>query len=330
MMPSRARYGVLAGLALAVAVSIAGRDIRVASQEPPVTSTELQQRMDELREQIAAAEDRIGQLRTDEESQVELLEQLGQQISATEQLINGLTRQIRANASEATRLEREIESLGEEITYLQDVVAAYIVGLYKHGRRRLLQTVLEGGRFNDMIRRLKGVSIIARRQSDDVERLGQTRTERIAMNRQINRTLAELEDNRAAQRRARTNLQSTRTEAEGILTEIQRDQEQTRALMQQAQAELDDLIPRLQAALERERRAGRTAAGPIGGFAELRGSLPWPLSSAGGRGEIILGFGRHVGRDRTVTVNPGIDILAPTGSDASIIAAHNGIVLDIR
>ena len=44
----------------------------------------------------------------------------------------------------------------------------------------------------------------------------------------------------------------------------------------------------------------------------------------------ILGFGRHVGRDRTVTVNPGIDILAPAGSDASIIAAHNGIVLDIR
>ncbi len=314
------------GLAFVILTAIV---VRVASQEPPVGVTELERRIGELRQQIDEAEARITRLRADEESQTELLEQLGQQISAAEQLINALTRQIRARSTEADRLRREIEALGGEIDRLQEVVAAYIVGLYTHGRRRLVQTVLEGGRFNDMIRRLKGVSIIARRQSEDVERLGRVRADRVEMNRQITRTLRQLEESRTAQHRTRTDLQTARAEAEEILTVIRQDQEQTRTLMQRQQAELAELIQRLQAEQERLRRQGRAASGPIGGFPDMRGRLPWPLSSPRGRGEIVLGFGRHVGRDRTVTHNPGIDILAPPGSDASIVATHNGIVIHI-
>ncbi len=322
-------FGRRRGLVLLIALAAAAGLARAASQEPPVGITDLERRIGALQDEIAQAETRIEQLRADESRQVELLAEIGSQIAASEQLINALTRQIRAGSAEAARLRSEIEDLGGEITRLQEVVAAYIVGLYTHGRRRLLQTVLAGGGFADTVRRLKGVSIIARRQSEDVEQLAGARAERVTMDRRITRTLQELENSRTAQRRTRTNLETARAEAEHLRGEITRDREATQALRQQQEETLGELVRRLQEERRRLAAAGRPGRVELGGFPRMQGRLPWPLSSPGGRGEIVRGFGRQVGRDRTVTINPGIDILAPPGHEASIIAVHNGEVIHI-
>ncbi len=303
----------------------------VHPQQPPQISN-LERRKAELQKEIEDARIRADQLSQDENRQAEFLNELGTQISASEQLINTLTRQIRTSSAEASQLQEEIAELDVDMDTLDDAVAAYIVGLYKHGRRRPLEIVLGSESFTDGIKRLKGVTILANRQREDVERLGEIRDLRIQKRAEVTRSLNQQQQSRTEQRAARNNLRNKRQEAQTLLEVISSDIVKMREYQDQRQEELSQLtqqIAQMQAAAEaaRQLRAERGLSAPIelGGFAEMRGSLPWPLSSPG---TVVRGFGRQQGRDNTVTNTPGIDILAPS-PNTSILAVHNGEVIHI-
>ncbi len=293
--------------------------------QQPTRLSNLERREAELRQQIEDARIRAEQLSQDETRQAELLNELGTQISASEQLINTLTRRIRANAAEVLQLQEEIAELDVDMDVLDDAVAAYIVGLYKHGRRRPLEIVLGSETFTDAVKRLKGVTILANRQRDDVVRLGEIRDLRIQKRSEVTRSLNQQQQGRTEQRAARNNLRNKRTEAETLLAVISSEIENVRAGQEQAQEKLGALLVELMA--ERQRLAERGVRPDIelGGFAEMQGRLPWPLSSPG---TVVREFGRQRGRDNTVTNTPGIDILAP-GPSTSILAVHNAVVIHI-
>ena len=293
--------------------------------QQPTRLSNLERREAELRQQIEDARIRAEQLSQDETRQAELLNELGTQISASEQLINTLTRRIRANAAEVLQLQEEIAELDVDMDVLDDAVAAYIVGLYKHGRLRPLEIVLWSETFTDAVKRLKGVTILANRQRDDVVRLGEIRDLRIQKRSEVTRSLNQQQQGRTEQRAARNNLRNKRTEAETLLAVISSEIENVRAGQEQAQEKLGALLVELMA--ERQRLAERGVRPDIelGGFAEMQGRLPWPLSSPG---TVVREFGRQRGRDNTVTNTPGIDILAP-GPSTSILAVHNAVVIHI-
>jgi len=300
--------------------------------QQPARLSALEQRKAELEKQIEDARIRAEQLSQDETRQSELLNELGTQITASELLINTLTRQIRASSSEASQLQEEIAGLDFDMDVLDDAVAAYIVGLYKHGRRRPLEIVLGSETFTDAVKRLKGVTILAARQRDDVVRLGEIRDLRVQKRVDVARSLNQQQQSRTEQTAARNNLRNNRQEAQSILDVISTDIIEVRAHQEQAQAELNTLVASIEqlqaeAAAARQRNAARGLDPNIelGGFAEMQGSLPWPLSSPG---TVVRQFGRQQGRDNTVTNTPGIDILAP-GPNTSILAVHNGEVIHI-
>lgn len=297
--------------------------------QEPTSLSDLDKRIAELQRELEEAGRRAEQLGMDETQQAALLRELGSQIANSEQLINALTRRIREDSDEAARLQEEIASLGTEMETLGEAVAAYVVGLYKHGRRRSLEIVLGSGGFTEAVRRFKGVTILATRQREDVDRLGQTRDLRIGKRTEITRTLDRLQSDREAQRNTRTNLDAKRRQTQGLLNEIASDRAQLRRYMEQSEAALADLIEQKQEMIRRLRAAGRPVNIALGGFEEMRGRLPWPLWSSAGPGSVVRRFGRQTGRDNTVTSSVGIDILAPPGPEADIIAVHNAEVLHI-
>ncbi len=293
--------------------------------QQPTRLSNLERREAELRQQIEDARVRAEQLSQDETRQADLLNELGTQISASELLINTLTRRIRASSAEVSQLQEEIAELDVDMDVLDDAVAAYIVGLYKHGRRRPLEIVLGSETFTDAVKRLKGVTILANRQRDDVVRLGEIRDLRIQKRAEVTRSLNQQQQGRTEQRMARNNLRNKRTEAETLLAVISSEIENVRAGQEQAQEKLGALLVELMAERQRLAERGVRPNIELGGFAEMQGRLPWPLSSPG---TVVREFGRQRGRDNTVTNTPGIDILAP-GPSTSILAVHNAEVIYI-
>ncbi len=299
----------------------------VRSQQP-ATITELQDRIAQLEREIEEAETRARQLAEDETQQSAYLGELGSQIAGTEQLINAYNRDIRRLSNEATQIRSEITSLNEDISRLQGAVESYVVGLYKRGRSKGLEIIVGSQTFTDAVRRLKGVTVVATRHHRNVGRLAGVRDQRMQKRTEITRTLDSLEESRTSQNRARQNLNTRKAETERLLDRIAQDKELVAASIRESEAILAELIRERQRVQRRLREAGRSIDVELGGFAEMRGRLPWPLFSPRGMGEVVRTFGRLRGRDNTTTTSPGIDIMAP-GPNTEIIAVHNAVVLHI-
>jgi septal ring factor EnvC (AmiA/AmiB activator) len=296
-----------------------------ASPQQPTRLEELEKKIERLRRELADAEAREAQLIHQQGDTQALLKQLGTQIVKSEQLLNALAQQIRNNTREVERLQGEIAQLEARIGRLRGGVAAYLVDLYKHGRRRSWELVLGSESFTEGMRRLKGVTVVAARQRRDVDRMLILREERSTAQAEAARRLAALERDRRIQESTRTSLQAKRRQAQQELDRIGRDARQVQQVQQQAQAELDRLIKEL---AEEQRRLAERGGITLSGFPQMRGRLPWPLRSPNGPGTIVRGFGRLRGRDNTVVTSPGIDIM--TDRQASILAVHNSQVVRIE
>jgi septal ring factor EnvC (AmiA/AmiB activator) len=318
---SRPSYALLlGGLLLAAAGTLA------LSQEPP-SVVELTQRIEQLEADLAAAVARQAQLADDQSQREAYLNEIGTQISKGEQLLNAYSRDIRAKNTQAEDLRRQITGLGQEIEGLNGAVANYVVGLYKHGRRRSLEIILSSESFTDAVRSLKGITVVAVRQRQNADRLAVSRDERTNARTEITRTIDALQRRRRSQRDAQQRLNQARGEAASALARIAQDQQQLQQMIQQAEQELATLIEEV---IEARRRAaaGVPESVPLGGFDQMRGQLIWPIASQYGPGEIVRGFGQHRGRDNTTTSSPGIDIMAPPAG-ADIVSVYNGEVLHI-
>jgi len=278
--------------------------------------------------EIEAAEARAEQLSKDESQQSAYLNELGTQIAKTEQLINAYNRDIRRLSAEAGELRAEIATLNEEMEKLGGAVSAYVVGLYKRGRSEGLEIILSSETFTDAVRRFKGVIVVAARQRQDVDRLVEARDQTVVKRTEITRTLDSLGQSRQAQRRAKQDLDRKQSETEELLDRIAQDQQQVTQYIQDAEAQLAELISEKLRIAQRLREAGRPVDIALGGFADMRGRLLWPLSSPWGLGEVVRTFGRLTGRDNTTTSSPGIDIMAP-GPNTDIVAVHNAVVLHV-
>jgi len=139
--------------------------------QQPSRLEELEKKIERLRRELADAEAREAQLARQQGDTQTLLKQLGTQIVKSEQLLNALAQQIRNNTREAERLQGEIAQLEARIGRLQGAVAAYLVDLYQHGRRRSWELVLGSESFTEGVRRLKGITVVAARQRRDVDRI---------------------------------------------------------------------------------------------------------------------------------------------------------------
>ena len=108
---------------------------------------------------------------------------------------------------------------------------------------------------------------------------------------------------------------AARDQIESLRRERAASEARTKEL-EKTEAQIRDLIRRLEQERERARKSGRST--PAGeGLAALRGRLPWPV-----KGELIGKFGVEINpRFGTKVPSNGIDIQAPTGTAVHAVAA---------
>ncbi|MFO7768220.1 MAG: peptidoglycan DD-metalloendopeptidase family protein [bacterium] len=300
-----------------------------ALSQQPGSISELEEKIEELQAELARARQNAERLADDETEQRAYLKELGTQISKTEQLLNAYSRDIERLNGEVDRLQRDIGRLDGEIVVLREAVAGYVADLYKHGRHRTVETILGSESFTQAVRRLKGLTVVARRQHQSVEELARTRNDLADSRAEMVENLASIRQRQQASRREQRQLAQARQKTEGILDRIAQDKQQVQQAIEEANAEIARLIEEKQELLRRRRAAGLPLDIELGGFEGRRGRMPWPLSSTKGGGTVVRRFGRLRGVDGTVTRSPGIDILAPDAS-TRIVAVHNAVVLEVH
>ncbi len=300
-----------------------------ALSQQPGSISELDTKIEELQAELARARENAERLASDETKQRAYLGELGTQIAKTEQLLNAYSRDIDRLNDEAQQLQRDIGRLDGEIEVLREAVAGYVADLYKHGRRQTVETVLGSESFTQAVRRLKGLTVVARRQRRSVDELARTRNDLTDSRARLVQNLASTRQRQQASRREQQQLAQARQKTEGILDRIAQDKQEVQQSIEAAYAEIARLTAERQELLRRRRAAGLPLDIELGGFEGKRGQMPWPLYSPRGKGTVVRRFGRLRGVDGTVTRSPGIDILAPDAA-TEIVAVHNGVVLEVR
>jgi len=276
------------------------------------------------------------QLSDQEDLLQELLNQLNQQqaklnqAASTEKSIMG---QVKNIESEAQKAEKEIKRLEDNIDYLQtninvtekqmkiqqkelqkqsDLLSERLVMIYEQGESSYLEILLGADDLKDFIVRYDMLKTIISQDRDLIYSIS-------AKKKDLDNRLADLEvqkkelevsqANKAAQQ---ATLATQLKDKKSVLNSVQDDKEQyARAIaeLEQASAEAEALIRRLQ---------GKSNGSRIG-----TGTYTWPTP---GYGNITSPYGmRFHPILKARKLHTGIDIGAPTG--AKIIAADGGTVI---
>lgn len=276
------------------------------------------------------------QISEQEELLRQLLQQLNQQQSnlnqaaQTEKSIMGQVQKIEA---ESQKTERDIDALGDNIDYLQnsitvtekqtkiqqqeldkqtELLSGRLVAIYEQGENSYLEVLFGADDLKDFIVRYDMLKTIIGQDRDLIYGIS---AKKIALENRMadlevqKRQLEASQANKAAKQ---ATLASHLKDKKTVLNEVQTDKQkyaQAIAELEQASAEAEALIRRLQ---------GKGNGSRIG-----TGTFTWPTP---GYGNITSAYGmRYHPILKTNKLHTGIDIGAPMG--AKIIAADGGTVI---
>jgi septal ring factor EnvC (AmiA/AmiB activator) len=317
---------------------LAGKPLPVTSIPPPpgkeVTPEDIadqQAQLDKIREEARRNRAAAAQLRGREKSVQKDLRRIEQDLATTERYLRQLA--VRAQIVSGQRAVTE-RNLADAIARREDqrgTLAWRLREVYKFGRDRRFEVLFSSRSFPELLERTDFFARIleadrALLTSINVEtvRISDHRRALLAVEHQLAQITSEqqLETRRLASLRAEreTTIAKLRTQRKGY--------EETAAQMEASARRIQSII----AALERRRRAQEEAARRAreagkppapedtwllnADFAKNKGNLPWPV-----RGEIVTPYGRSVNpRFNTVTINNGIDIAVPLGTNIQSVA----------
>ncbi|OZC03248.1 murein hydrolase activator EnvC family protein [Rubricoccus marinus] len=132
-----------------------------------------EQRLREIRGQIASVEREVSQARSVETDALRAVERLGTEIALREELVTGYQNEVAKTRRETEALQRSIQRLDSEIESAQEAYRTRALHAYKHGRRSPLALILASGSINQMLARARYLQQFAGRRRHQVERIGE-------------------------------------------------------------------------------------------------------------------------------------------------------------
>lgn len=296
--------------------------------------TEIERRLQALREQIRQEEARLAETAEAEQTTLQTLESIERQIAIRRELIRSYRQRLEELARTIDSLQQAAWALSQEIATLKAQYRRRALHAYKYGRMHDLALLLSAQSINQMLIRVRYLSRFARQRQAKLEAIQQAtaalearRQELLTARQETEHLLQEAE----AERQRLARLERERRRVIETLRAQRVSLEQSLAQKRQAAQELESRIQTLLAA-ERERQRAREAADPsaavafaelTGSFAQNRGRLPWPAEGA-----VIEPFGEMVNPIYgTRTPNPGI--LIATAPQAEVRAVFDGRVIAI-
>jgi septal ring factor EnvC (AmiA/AmiB activator) len=243
------------------------------------------------------------------------LHRLEVQIEVAHQKLELLKLQLERGYREIDRNLKQVQALESSIRQLRPYLASRAVSLYKLGKLSYVRLLLSVQEPSELTRAYRYISRLAQVDTQKIGRfladqkaLEQTKAELLAGTKKTLETRKELEQTTRTLERRR----ATKT---ALLEEIDERREMAETLLfelEEARGRLSKLIADLESGAESE---VETMFLPIRLF---RGELGWPVE---GRVGTRFGKQRHP-RFRTVTVQNGLEIEAPSGT--AVRAVYDG------
>lgn len=322
---SRLRAGVLALILAAAALPwVAGaQDSGRQISESQRRLQEIRAERQRLRRELQGIQGRVGSV----SAEIRIIQQQ-QQMSAA------LLREI---SSQLGQTERQIDSTTAEMILTQaelankkEMLNRRLREIYKRGPLQSAQVLLSAHSFGDLLNRYKYLHLVARRDRQLVEEVGDLARELELREVELRRSLADMQylhNAREQENAALTNMRQDRTQTLTSLRTTQRRATSRLETLARDERRMTGLIAELERRRrEGERRAAAAAATrPAGSPAPSRpaassmttadlGNLDWPVS-----GQVVYSFGRSRQSNGTTIRYNGIGIGAAPGTPVRAI-----------
>jgi len=304
------RAGLIAAVLLASALPAGSQDLnnRISTQK---------NKLNQIQKDIERHRAETKKLKREESNVVKQLAALDKEIGLSKQLIAGLDEQERMLEQQIDSLRASVQVEGVTLSLQQQRLAKRVRQMYKRGRHYEWEVLLAGGDMNEVVRRYKFIGLVAERDANLVETVGNRKQSLEVEQAMLTEAMADVVALKNTRTEETGKLASSKGQRVAMLKDIRAEKSShDKAIddLKAAQEQLKDLIGDLES---RRLADGDTMEDlPTGDFGALKGRLIQPVE-----GKIIKRFGK----DRhpefgTVTFNNGIDIQAPSGTPIRAVA----------
>jgi len=269
-----------------------------------------------LKEDIQQHRRRIKNLDQEESAVRRGHEEIQQEIELSQKLLSDMVLQELTLLERSQLLKSELEIRREVYTDRKETLAKSLRSMYIRSQRGDLEMVLTSKSFSELLTSVKVSRTLARLGAG---MLREVRTEGQILRReqrQLNAALADIWQTREEQSLENGRLEELVAEQMGALRELETERQGLKQQLLQMGIN-EQKLSYVMSDLEQQRvdRSARQVAGN-NSLVEFAGNLEWPV-----RGKLIRGFGRSVHpKFKTVTLNNGFNIAAPSGSPVAAVA----------
>ena len=269
-----------------------------------------------LRGQIDDHRQRIKNLDQAEAAAKRGHEEIQKEIELSRKLVGDMVQHELMLQERSRLLAAELEIRGDTYAARKETLARSLRAMYIRSQRSDLEMVMTSGSFSEFLTGVKVGRTLARLEAgmlEEVQTEGQIlRREQ----RQLNSALAEIWQTREEQNQENDRLEDLMAEEMGALRDLETEREGLKNELLRMSVN-EQKLSYVMTDLEQVRveRSARQLTGD-NSLVMLAGNLEWPV-----RGKLIRGFGRSVHpKFKTVTLNNGYNIAAPSGSPVASVA----------
>ena len=284
--------------------------------------------LDSLKGRLEADRERLARTETEQRSTSAALEQLERDILRIRGELRSLERRERELAGRLGATREEIGEVDARLGAREEGIALRLRRMYKLGRRGWMQILFSADSFTDALKRVRYLSRVAEQDRSDFRAIRADRRKAgnvLALQRkqhdhQMTLVGAKAETERALERKMgerSDRLGRLRRDAAAMARAIREHQE----AIARSDEVVRDLIQEIQ---NRQQLGQRLAELPPFDFEAHRGALRRPVS-----GTVAARFGRHQDPElKTWTVNRGVNVAAPEGTDVVAVAPGEAVLVD--
>ncbi len=273
------------------------------------------ERLRRIRDDILSMEKEINASKKKEATVLGQLNLLELDIDLANAVIQDQASTLTKKKREINKREKQLKESEAELVRLKDLLAKRVVYMYKYGRAKDVEVLLASKSLTDGLVWMEYQSRMAEHDLRTLRKI-QEKSGQIARDRdRLARDLRESSNILTKKRKEENKLSVKKKQQQKILYKVRKSTNLLRdqlSAKEMAAAEIKRLI------VELEKRPDRIPmVRPDTPFAELRGSMIWPVS-----GRIVARFGKYRHPElKTVTENIGIDIAAPAGRPVQVVAS---------
>ena len=292
------------------------------SQSLKSEKEEVEERLDQLRRELADKRESVEKLEATEKGVLEELMDLQERINLSQQLLSRIQQRTKQLSGEIDSLVVALKITSDSLQSKREDLKLRLLNIYKQSRWHRYQLLMDADSFLQLGRRLYLLERLAAydsRKIREVEILKKTQEERERLLKEDRGKLEALgqESEREGallaveQKRESKQIEQVRRRRKLALQAVK----QLEASVEQMGALIAELEEKIQAEQRRVAAQGRLRVSED--FVKLKGRLLWPV-----KGEILIPYGIVTHPVfKTQTTNHGVDIKAPLGTVVKATAA---------